>query len=134
MRTRSQVENLIDEKRSLEQSIKSSQVQHEISYEESDKMQSVHLQEIANLRQQVMFREQESLEQQNKSKHDQEHIQSLKNEISRLQQIEPVYENIKVSVPPLGSPTNVHCGLSSFSFDFLSYNFDINIKLHAHLG
>jgi hypothetical protein len=92
------MENLLDEKRSLEQSIKSSQVQHEISYEESDKMQNVHMQEISNLRQQVIFREQESIDQQNKSKQDQEHIQSLKNEISRLQQIEPIYENIKVSL------------------------------------
>ena len=44
-----------------------------------------------------MFFHQESLDQQNKSKLDQDQIQSLKAEIARIKSIEQDFEDIKVS-------------------------------------
>lgn len=58
LKARSQIESLLDEKRYLEHSVKSSQVQHELSHDESDKIQNAQFHEITNLRQQIKFREQ----------------------------------------------------------------------------
>lgn len=58
LKARSHIESLLDEKRYLEHSAKSSQVQHELSHEENDKIQNAQFHEITNLRQQMKFREQ----------------------------------------------------------------------------
>lgn len=121
---RSVIQTLEEDKSSLESSIKAGQVQKEIFYDETDKIQNVQQQEIVKLKSMLLFREQvsdksdqhgsvflttllahsnqESLDQLNKSKNDQAQIQSLKSEISRLSRIEPIYENVKVSSVPHG--------------------------------
>lgn len=58
LKSRSQIESLLDEKRYLEISVKSGQVQNELSHEENDKIQNAQFHEITNLRQQMKFREQ----------------------------------------------------------------------------
>jgi hypothetical protein len=116
---RTRIEALEDEKNSLELSIKAGQVQKEIYYDETDKIQNVQQQEIGKLKNMLLFREQvgriqfnlklllrvsptflflqESLDQQNRSKQDQDQIQSLKSEIARIKSIEQSFEEVKVS-------------------------------------
>lgn len=55
---RSMVQALEDEKNFLEQSVEAGQVQKEIFYDETDKIQNVQQQEIVKLKSMLLFREQ----------------------------------------------------------------------------
>lgn len=58
MSCRSRIEALEDEKSTLELSIKAGQVQKEMFYDETDKIQNVQQQEIMKLKSMLLFREQ----------------------------------------------------------------------------
>lgn len=60
-KAKSTIEALEDEKKSLENSVKAGQVQKEIFYDETDKIQNVQQQEIVKLKSMLLFREQVSL-------------------------------------------------------------------------
>jgi golgin subfamily A member 1 len=55
---RTRIESLEFEKASLEHSVKAGQVQKEIFYDETDKIQNVQQQEIMKLKSMLLFREQ----------------------------------------------------------------------------
>lgn len=55
---RSHVESLEGEKKSLQDSLKIGQVQKEMFYDETDKIQNVQQQEIMKLKSMLLFREQ----------------------------------------------------------------------------
>ncbi|CRK92994.1 CLUMA_CG006586, isoform A [Clunio marinus] len=95
IKARSIIVNLESEKKSLEDSKKANQIQKEIFYDETDKIQDIQHQEILKLKSLLLFREQESLDYLNKAKNDNAQIQSLKSEIQHLSRIESSYENIK---------------------------------------
>lgn len=55
---RTTIQALEDEKKFLEQSVEAGQVQKEIFYDETDKIQNVQQQEIVKLKSMLLFREQ----------------------------------------------------------------------------
>lgn len=57
-KARSLIQSLEDEKKFLQKSVKAGQVQKEIWYDETDKIQNVQHQEIAKLKSLLLFREQ----------------------------------------------------------------------------
>lgn len=116
----SKIKALEDEKKNLE-------IQRELFSDETDKIQNAQFHEIEKLKSLLVFREQESLDQLNKSRTDENQIEGLKNEISRIKNIEEVFEKLQVNVLPyfllshlfLYSYQYIHSGVTNFvSFPF----------------
>lgn len=118
MSCRTRVDTLEHEQALLKQSLEAGQVQKEIIYDETDKIQNVQQLEISKLKSMLLFREQESMNQQSKSKLDQDQIQNLKAEISRIKSIEQDFEDVKVSLCVV---KNQHIRISCLAKVFMSW-------------
>lgn len=74
-------------------------MQKDMMLDETDKIQNFQQQEINKLKNLLLFREQESLDQLNKLKSDESQIDTLKVEITRIKNLEPMFEKLKVILP-----------------------------------
>ena len=110
------IKTLEQDKINLQESLKMSQVQKDMMFDEAEKIQNFQQQEISKLKNLLLFREQvkrewtkiflfqqeiyknfqESLDQLNKLKTDEGQIDILKVEISRIKNLEPMFEKLKV--------------------------------------
>jgi golgin subfamily A protein 1 len=80
----------------LEADKKNLQVTKELLKEEADEIQNAQFNEIEKLKSLLLFREQESLDQLNKSRSDENQIEGLKHEIARISNIEEEFSNLQV--------------------------------------
>lgn len=64
--------------------------------DEQDKIQNLQLQEISNLKNLLLFREQESIDRISVLKQSQQQAASLKTELKRIKDLEPMLEDAKV--------------------------------------
>ncbi|XP_058825805.1 golgin subfamily A member 1 [Topomyia yanbarensis] len=81
--------------RLLEESLKVAQVQKDLLCEEQDKIQNLQQQDISKLRSMLLFREQEAVDRISYQKAAEQQVDSLKNELSRLREIEPMIEDLQ---------------------------------------
>lgn len=65
--------------------------------EEQDKIQNLQSQEIAKLKSLLLFREQEAMDRHNIQKTNEAQIENLKSELARIKNIEPMFEDMRVS-------------------------------------
>lgn len=66
--------------------------------DEQDKIQNLQLQEISNLKNLLLFREQESIDRIAVLKQSQQQSASLKTELMRIKDLEPMLEDAKVFI------------------------------------
>lgn len=71
-------------------------VQKDMICDEQDKIQNLQLQEISNLKNLLLFREQESIDRIAVLKQSQQQAASLKTELMRIKDLEPMLEDAKV--------------------------------------
>ncbi|XP_037033320.1 golgin subfamily A member 1 isoform X2 [Bradysia coprophila] len=79
----------------LEESVKVSQVQKELIYDEQDKIQNLQAQEIAKLKNLLNFREQEALDRLTVIKQTQQQLDHVKSENKQLREMEAQREEIE---------------------------------------
>ncbi|KAG5679603.1 hypothetical protein PVAND_009163 [Polypedilum vanderplanki] len=79
----------------LEEEKKNLELSKDLIYDETEKIQNAQFHEIEKLKSLLVFREQESLDQLNKSRNDENQIEGLKSEIARIKNIEEVFENLQ---------------------------------------
>ncbi|XP_055547752.1 golgin subfamily A member 1 [Wyeomyia smithii] len=86
---------LEDANKLLEESLKVAQVQKDLLCEEQDKIQNLQQQDISKLRSMLLFREQEAVDRISHQKAAEQQVESLKQELSRLRDIEPMVEDLQ---------------------------------------
>lgn len=98
-------ENLADEKERLEkanelleESVRVAQQQKDLICEEQDQVQNAQLQEISKLKNLLLFREQEALDRVAVLKQGKQQVDQYKEELNRLQHLEPRFEDVKVRI------------------------------------
>uniref|UniRef100_A0A182N6Z8 GRIP domain-containing protein n=1 Tax=Anopheles dirus TaxID=7168 RepID=A0A182N6Z8_9DIPT len=79
--------------RALEEKLQAHQVQRELQREEQDKIQNCQQQEISKLKSMLLFREQEAIDRIAHQKNAEQQAESLRQEVNRLRELEPMLEN-----------------------------------------
>ncbi|XP_049285157.1 golgin subfamily A member 1 [Anopheles funestus] len=77
----------------LEAKLQASQLQRDLQREEQDKIQNCQQQEISKLKSMLLFREQEAIDRIAHQKNAEQQAESLRQEVNRLREIEPMLEN-----------------------------------------
>jgi golgin subfamily A protein 1 len=107
----SRIKVLEEEKNHLELS-------KDLFFEETEKIQNAQFHEIEKLKSLLVFREQESLDQLNKSKTDENQIVGMKSEIARIKNIEEVFEKLQVNVNACSCLFSYQNSLGCYEFSF----------------
>ncbi|XP_053657847.1 golgin subfamily A member 1 [Anopheles marshallii] len=77
----------------LEAKLQASQLQRDLQREEQDKIQNCQQQEISKLKSMLLFREQEAIDRIAHQKNAEQQAESLRQEVNRLRELEPMLEN-----------------------------------------
>uniref|UniRef100_A0A1S4GDK9 Uncharacterized protein n=1 Tax=Anopheles gambiae TaxID=7165 RepID=A0A1S4GDK9_ANOGA len=77
----------------LEEKLQATQLQRELQREEQDKIQNCQQQEISKLKSMLLFREQEAIDRIAHQKNAEQQAESLRQEVNRLRELEPMLEN-----------------------------------------
>uniref|UniRef100_A0A182MUY7 GRIP domain-containing protein n=1 Tax=Anopheles culicifacies TaxID=139723 RepID=A0A182MUY7_9DIPT len=88
-----ETERLKQTNSALEAKLQASQLQRDLQREEQDKIQNCQQQEISKLKSMLLFREQEAIDRIAHQKNAEQQAESLRQEVNRLRELEPMLEN-----------------------------------------
>ncbi|GAB0087684.1 golgin subfamily A member 1 [Sergentomyia squamirostris] len=91
----------------LEESVRVGQVQKDLICEEQDKIQNIQLEEISKLKNLVMFRDQEAVDRLQTLKQTQQQLDQCRSELIRLQDLEPMLEDVRDELERLRHSTQL---------------------------